>query len=63
MKILDTPSTMPDKIPLTRDEIKNYDVLVTRPILLKIFLMKLVLVYILAYKGLFLKQGMSGKGD
>ena len=35
MKILDTLSTMPDKIPLTRDEIKNYDVLVTRPIFVK----------------------------
>ena len=35
MKILNTPSTMPDKIPLTRNEIKNYDILVTRPILVK----------------------------
>ena len=25
MKILDSPSTMSNKIPLTRDEIKNYD--------------------------------------
>ena len=37
MRVLDTPSTstMPDKIPLARNEIKNYDVLVTRPILVK----------------------------
>ena len=37
MKVLDTPSTstMPDKIPLARNEIKNYDILVTRPILVK----------------------------
>ena len=37
MRVLDTPSTstMPDKIPLVRDEIKNYDILVTRPILVK----------------------------
>ena len=26
---------MTDKIPLTRDEIKNYDILVTRPIFIK----------------------------
>ena len=37
MRVLDTPSTstMPDKIPLARNEIKNYDILVTRPILVK----------------------------
>ena len=36
MKILDnSSSTTPDKIPLVRDEIKNYDILVTRPILVK----------------------------
>ena len=37
MRVLDTPSTstMPDKIPLTRNEIKNYDILVTRPIFVK----------------------------
>ena len=37
MRVLDTPSTstMPDKIPLVRDEIQNYDILVTRPILVK----------------------------
>ena len=37
MRVLDTPSTstMSDKIPLTRNEIKNYDILVTRPILVK----------------------------
>ena len=37
MKILDnvSTSTMPDKIPLTRNEIKNYDILVTRPIFVK----------------------------
>ena len=36
MKILDnSSSTTPDKIPLVRDEIKNYDILVTRPIFIK----------------------------
>ena len=36
MKILDnSSSTTPDKIPLVRDEIKNYDILVTRPIFVK----------------------------
>ena len=37
MKILDNSSTptMSDKIPLTRDEIKNYDIIVTRPIFIK----------------------------
>ena len=37
MKILDNVSTntMPDKIPLVRNEVKNYDILVTRPIFVK----------------------------
>ena len=37
MRVLDTPSTStkPDKIPLVRNEIKNYDILVTRPIFVK----------------------------
>ena len=36
MKILDnSSSTTPDKIPLVRDEVKNYDILVTRPIFVK----------------------------
>ena len=36
MKILDnSSSTIPDKIPLARDEIKNYDINITRPIFIK----------------------------
>ena len=37
MKILDNSSTttMSDKIPLVRDEIKNYDINITRPIFIK----------------------------
>ena len=36
MKILDnSSSTTSDKIPLARDEIKNYDINITRPIFIK----------------------------
>ena len=37
MRIFDEPTEtkMPDKIPLARDEVRNYDILVTRPIFVK----------------------------
>ena len=54
---------MTDKIPLTRDEVKNYDINIPDQSLLKIYMMRLVKNYILLWKTLFSKQGMNGKDN
>ena len=53
--------TEPAKIPLVRNEVTSYDFNITRPILVKIYLIELVRSYTIVLKRLLLIQVMSGK--